>query len=289
MRILLFGAGYSAQAYAKLISSKAETIHGTTRAPEKFVSLEQAGITPLLFDGKTVTPELTQALNAATHIVISIAPGADGDPALKCVEAVLGASGSSLQWIAYLSTVGVYGDHQGQAVDENTACKPTSNRSTERVDAEAAWLKLAERHDLPLAILRLSGIYGPGRNAFINLQRGTAKRIIKPAQVFNRIHVADIASALDFLGGNRIAGVFNITDNEPAPPQDVVTYAAHLMNVAPPAEIPFETADMTAMAHSFYSENKRVSNERIRELGFQFTYPDYRSAFTKMWHEDSWH
>lgn len=288
MRIFLFGAGYSAQAFARLISGKAETIHGTTRTPENFASLEQAGITPLLFDGKTATPELSQALADATHVVISIAPGTDGDPALKWVEAALTTPGSSLKWIAYLSTVGVYGDHQGQAVDENTACKPTSNRSTERVEAEAAWLELAKRHDLPLAILRLSGIYGPGRNAFINLQRGTAKRIIKADQVFNRIHVADIAAALEFLGGDKIAGVFNITDDEPAPPQDVVTYAANLMGVVPPAEIPFETADMTAMARSFYSENKRVSNERIRELGFQFAYPDYRSAFTKMWREDSW-
>ncbi|MBK3746081.1 DUF1731 domain-containing protein, partial [Paraburkholderia aspalathi] len=245
-------------------------------------------IAPILFDESAPSEELLGALHQATHLVISISPGADGDPALRLVKQMLSSGQSSLQWIAYLSTVGVYGDHQGDLVDEDTLCQPTSRRSIERVQAERDWQTLAEQYNVPLAILRLSGIYGPGRNALINLQRGSAKRIIKRGQVFNRIHVDDIAGALAFLSQNNTGGIFNITDDEPAPPQDVVAYAADLLGVSAPPEIAFETADMTPMARSFYSENKRVSNKRIKNLGFAFRYPDYRSAFQAMWRDDNW-
>jgi len=136
--------------------------------------------------------------------------------------------------------------------------------------------------------LRLSGIYGPRRNAFVNLERGTARRIIKEDQVFNRIHVDDIAGTLRFLAGTNTGGAFNITDNEPAPPQDVVVYAAELMGVAPPPEVPFEEADMTPMARSFYGENKRISNQRIKDLGYDFIHPDYKAAFSAMWRDHNW-
>jgi nucleoside-diphosphate-sugar epimerase len=158
----------------------------------------------------------------------------------------------------------------------------------QRLAAENEWLALGQKISLPVAILRLSGIYGPGRNAFVNLVNGTAKRLIKPDQVFNRIHCDDIAGALWHLAGHNLGGVFNVTDNEPAPPQDVVAYAAKLMEVEAPPEIPFETAQLSPMARSFYGENKRVSNAAIKAAGYDFQFRDYRSAFERMWATDSW-
>ncbi len=288
MRVFLFGAGYSAQAFAQRIIGEAERIDGTTRHEQKFPFLEQAGIKPLLFDGETPSPELLDRLAQSTHVVVSISPGEGGDPAVAVVEEALRRADNTIRWIGYLSTVGVYGDHQGDWVDETAICKPVSRRSLERVEAEEAWGQLSERHGTPLAILRLSGIYGPGRNAFVNLKRGTARRIVKDDQVFNRIHVEDIAGSLRFLAGTNTGGIFNATDNEPSPPQDVVTYAAELMGVTPPPAIAFAEADMTPMARSFYGENKRVSNQRIRDLGYEFVYPDYKTAFSAMWRDDSW-
>ncbi len=207
---------------------------------------------------------------------------------MAIVEEALRRPDNTIRWIGYLSTVGVYGNHDGNWIDETAPCEPTSRRSLERVEAENAWNALSERHGTPVALLRLSGIYGPGRNAFINLERGTARRIIKKGQVFNRIHVDDIAGTLRFLAGTNTGGAFNITDNEPAPPQDVVAYAAELMGVAPPSEVPFEEAEMTPMARSFYGENKRVSNQRIKDLGYDFIHPDYKAAFSAMWRDHNW-
>ncbi|KAB0571587.1 SDR family oxidoreductase [Brucella pituitosa] len=288
MRIFLFGAGYSARAFSRLMTGEAERIDGTTRNEQNFPTLEKAGIAPIIFDGETASPELIDRLAKSTHVVISISPRENGDPSLAIVEEALRRPDNTIRWIGYLSTVGVYGNHDGNWIDETTPCEPASRRSLERVEAENAWNALSERHGTPVALLRLSGIYGPGRNAFINLERGTARRIIKEGQVFNRIHVEDIAGTLRFLAGTNTGGAFNITDNEPAPPQDVVVYAAELMGVAPPPEVPFEDADMTPMARSFYGENKRVSNQRIKDLGYDFIHPDYKAAFSAMWRDDNW-
>lgn len=288
MRIFLFGAGYSAQAFSRLMTGEAERIDGTTRHEQNFPALEKAGIAPIIFDGETAAPELIDRLASSTHVVISISPRESGDPSLAIVEEALRRPGNTIRWIGYLSTVGVYGNHDGNWIDETAECAPLSRRSLERVEAENAWNALSERHGMPVALLRLSGIYGPGRNAFINLERGTARRIIKEDQVFNRIHVEDIAGSLRFLAGTNTGGAFNITDNEPAPPQDVVTYAASLMGVVPPPEVPFVEADMTPMARTFYGENKRVSNRRIKDLGYTFLYPDYKAAFSAMWNEKTW-
>ncbi|MND36494.1 NAD(P)-dependent oxidoreductase [Ochrobactrum sp. MYb15] len=288
MRIFLFGAGYSARAFSRLMTGEAERIDGTTRNEQNFPTLEKAGIAPIIFDGETASPELIDRLAKSTHVVISISPRESGDPSLAIVEEALRRPDNTIRWIGYLSTVGVYGNHDGNWIDETTPCEPSSRRSLERVEAENAWNALSERHGTPVALLRLSGIYGPGRNAFINLERGTARRIIKEGQVFNRIHVEDIAGTLRFLAGTNTGGAFNITDNEPAPPQDVVVYAAELMGVAPPPEVPFEDADMTPMARSFYGENKRVSNQRIKDLGYDFIHPDYKAAFSAMWRDDNW-
>ncbi|MDR6431794.1 SDR family oxidoreductase [Brucella pseudogrignonensis] len=288
MRIFLFGAGYSARAFSRLMTGEAERIDGTTRNEQNFPLLEKSGIAPIIFDGETASPELIDRLAKSTHVVISISPRENGDPSLAIVEEALCRPGNTIRWIGYLSTVGVYGNFDGNWIDEAAKRQPGSRRSLERVEAEDAWEALSERHGTPVALLRLSGIYGPGRNAFINLERGTARRVIKEDQVFNRIHVEDIAGSLRFLAGTNTGGAFNITDNEPAPPQDVVTYAAELMGVAPPPEVPFNEAEMTPMARSFYGENKRVSNQRIKALGYEFIYPDYKTAFSMMWRDENW-
>lgn len=288
MRIFLFGAGYSARAFSRLMTGEAERIDGTTRNEQNFPLLEKSGIAPIIFDCETASPDLFDRLAKSTHVVISISPRESGDPSLAIVEEALRRPGNTIRWIGYLSTVGVYGNHDGNWIDETAPLAPTSLRSLERVEAESAWEALSERHGTPVALLRLSGIYGPGRNAFVNLERGTARRIIKDGQVFNRIHVDDIAGSLRFLAGTNSGGAFNITDSEPAPPQDVVAYAAELMGVAIPPEIPFEEADLTPMGRSFYGENKRVSNQRIKALGYDFIYPDYKAAFSAMWQDDHW-
>ena len=166
--------------------------------------------------------------------------------------------------------------------------EPVSARSVERVAAERAWLAFGRDNDIPVAVLRLAGIYGPGRNAFCNLEAGTARRLIKPNQVFNRIRVEDIAGAALFLAEKSIGGIFNVTDHEPAPPQDIVAEAARLMGVSAPPEIPFETAELSPMARSFYGENKRVSNARLRDLGFDFRFPDYRISLAELWNSGNW-
>ncbi|MER9404884.1 SDR family oxidoreductase [Mesorhizobium caraganae] len=284
-QVFIFGAGYSGKAFAGANKEKA-TIFGTTRTPEKVESLKQAGIAPLLFDG-ALTPEVGEALENTTHLIVSVAPEEAGDPVLNAARLTITAM-PALRWIGYLSTVGVYGDYGGGWVDETAACRPVSKRSVMRVDAEQDWLELGREIGKPVAILRLSGIYGPGRNALVNLENGTARRLVKPGQVFNRIHCDDIAGALWHLVDGNTGGIFNITDDEPAPPQDVVTYAASLMGVEPPPEIPFETAQLSPMARSFYGENKRVANTAIKAAGYRFRFPDYRQAFDRMWADGSW-
>ena len=284
-QIFIFGAGYSGKAFARA-NRDAAVILGTTRSDEKFDALRQAGIAPLLFDG-ALTGEIGEALAKTTHLVISVAPEEAGDPVLNAArEAIAGMP--AVEWIGYLSTVGVYGDHGGAWVNEKTTCRPVSKRSVMRVEAEQAWLKLGEEIGRPVAILRLSGIYGPGRNALVNLESGTARRLVKPDQVFNRIHCDDIAGALWRLVEGNTGGIFNVTDDEPAPPQDVVAYAASLMGVEPPPEIPFDTAQLSPMARSFYGENKRVANAAIKAAGYSLRFPDYRAAFDHMWASGDW-
>jgi nucleoside-diphosphate-sugar epimerase len=286
-KTFIFGAGYSGKAFAQANAASGETIFGTTRSPEKFEALRQSGITPLLFDG-VLTPEIEQALHETTHLVISTAPNEAGDPVLNAARAAITKNMPALAWIGYLSTVGVYGDHGGDWVDETAECRPVSRRSVMRVAAEQEWLALGRETNRPVAVLRLSGIYGPGRNAFVNLQNGTAKRLVKQGQVFNRVHRDDIGGALKHLADLNRGGIFNVTDDLPSPPQDVVTYAAKLMGVEPPSEIPFETAELSPMARSFYGENKRVANQAIKAAGYRFFFPDYRSAFERMWADGNW-
>ncbi|MDP9787082.1 SDR family oxidoreductase [Agrobacterium tumefaciens] len=288
MHVMIFGAGYSGKAIANALKPEAASLSGTTRSKDKFASLAAAGMTPFLFDGVHLNDELITAMGNVTHLVQSVAPGRDGDPLLALLGGDLKKFLPNLKWVAYLSTVGVYGDHHGAWVGETTPCRPVSARSVERVAAEAAWTEAAQKANVPLSILRLSGIYGPGRNAFMNFEKGTARRLVKKDQVFNRIRVEDIGAALAFLARKNERGIFNVTDDEPCPPQDVVSFAATLMGVEPPPEQAFETADLTPMARSFYGENKRVSNARIRDLGFDFRFPEYRLSLKQLWENGLW-
>lgn len=288
MRIFLFGAGYSARAFAKLAADEADAIAGTTRSESKADALRAAGIQPFLFDGTDVSPQIAAELAEATHLVISAAPNEAGDPVIAAAHDLLAGAMPALRWIGYLSTVGVYGNHDGAWIDETAECRPRPGRSDNRLEAEKEWSDLARERGVPLAILRLSGIYGPGRNVLVNLENGTARRIIKPGQIFNRIHVDDIAGSLLHLARNETGGVFNVTDDEPSPPQDVVAFAAGLMGVAPPPEVDFDTADLTPMARSFYGENKRVSNAKLKATDYRFIHPDYRAALTAMWEKGEW-
>ena len=289
MHVMIFGAGYSGKAIGRLLASGGHRVSGTTRSREKQAALGECGIAPFLFDGSEISPALKAELATVTHLVQSIAPGRDGDPLIRLFGGgELKALMPKLEWIAYLSTVGVYGHHDGAWVDEDTLLKPVSQRSVERVEAEEAWEALAGHNSVPLAILRLSGIYGPGRNAFVNLASGTARRLVKKDQVFNRIRVEDIAGATAFLAERRKPGIYNVTDDEPCPPQDVVAEAARLMGVEPPPELPFEIAELSPMARSFYGENKRVSNARLKTLGYDFRFGDYRRSLQDLWSNGTW-
>jgi nucleoside-diphosphate-sugar epimerase len=281
MGVFFFGMGYSSLATARAIHQSIDPdlpISGTTRNIE---TIERAADSPYrmhLFDGvhpgKTLGPDLRQA----THLILSIPPTDEGDPALNLHRADLNAA-SQLEWIGYFSTVGVYGDFGGAWIDESAETRPVNERSKLRVLIEQGWRDYAAARGISCFILRLAGIYGPGRSAFDKLREGTARRIVKPNQVFNRIHVDDIGRMTMEAARRRLAGVFNLADDEPAPPQDLVTYAAQKLGLAPPPEIAFDTAEMTPMARSFYADNKRVSNKAIKSaLGMELLYPTYREG-----------
>ena len=287
MKLLILGAGFSGKAIARICSPTFEQVYGTTRSEKNFGEIEKTGATPVAFDGETISPALTEALRGTTHIVQSISPDQDGDGFLNRFRE-LRALAPKLEWAGYLSTIGVYGNRDGNWVDESASLEPISDRSRERVIAERQWLEAGEALGIPVAVLRLSGIYGPGRNAFVNLDNGTARRLIKQGQIFNRIRVEDIGRFTAFLIGAGKGGVYNVTDAEPAPAQDVVEYAARLMGVPVPPDVPFDTAELSPMARSFYGESKRVSNARSREIGFEYLYPNYRISLEQMWNDQAW-
>jgi dTDP-4-dehydrorhamnose reductase len=262
-------------------------IIGTSRDAEGVAEIEALGYEAVLFAGDAPSTELSQAIGEATHILHSAPPSAEGDPLLIHHEADLAAA-PALEWVGYLSTIGVYGDTGGAWIDETATPNPGSERSSQRWAAEQAWMDFAARRgDVTLQIFRLAGIYGPGRNAIERLRAGVEKRIDKPDQVFNRIHRDDIAATVlaGIRAGATASGVFNVTDDEPAPPQDIVTYAAGLLGIEPPPLIPWEEAEktMTPMARSFYLETKRVRNDRIkRDLGVELRFPTYREGLESL-------
>ena len=271
--LLSFGHGYSARALSRILLAQDWRVIGTTRNEDKAVGLMNDGIEPRIWPGADMAP----ALNGATHLLISAAPDDAGDPVLAALHDEIAARAGQFEWVGYLSTTGVYGDHGGDWVDETTPLKPSTKRGIARVQAESAWAAIP---DLPLHIFRLAGIYGPGRGPFAKVRAGTARRIIKADQVFSRTHVADIARVLAASIRNpNPSAVYNVCDNDPAAPQDVIGYAADLLGLPlPPAE-DFEKAEMSPMARSFYAESKKVRNDRIKnELGVKLLYPDYRSG-----------
>jgi nucleoside-diphosphate-sugar epimerase len=279
MRLFVFGLGYTARAYLARFGSSFESIVGTIRDR---VEDGIPNVKAVRFDGRGASSEVNATLPGTTHLLVSVPPGETGDPVLNDHAADIASTGA-IRSIVYLSTIGVYGDHGGGWVDEDTPTHPGNARSIARLAAENAWRHLADGAGKPLAILRLSGIYGPGRNALLDLKAGTARRLVKPGQVFNRIHVDDIATAIAAAFDRAANGVFNVTDNEPAPPQDVVAYAARLLGMAPPPEIAFETAELSPMARSFYGENKRARNNRMKEiLGVSLLFPTYREGLAAL-------
>ena len=275
--LLILGCGYSGRAIGERLSLAGARVRGSTRSVDRFDDLRTRGIEPVIFDGEAPSEAVAAALADATHLIVSIAPGRAGDPALALHGQAI-KDAPKLEWIGYLSTVGVYGDHDGAWVDEDTVPKPVSQRSRERVEAENLWMTLAIERTIPITVMRLSGIYGPGRSPLDAVREGRARRLVKPGQVFNRIHVDDIAGAAELAVRARSNAVLNVTDDEPAPPQDVVAFAAELLGVEPPPEQDFDTADLSPMARSFYGETKRVSNARLKAMGYELRHPTYREG-----------
>jgi nucleoside-diphosphate-sugar epimerase len=292
-RLLAIGLGYSAAAVAARLASQGWHVTGTSRSEAGLAAIRVRGYDAVPFSEDTLSPTFTAALAGATHLLLS-APPSRGDeiPALAAHgdDPVLGHPGvtphsmSSLRWIGYLSTIGVYGDHGGAWVDEDTEPTPISGRSLKRLAAERAWADFGASRGVPVAVMRLSGIYGPRRNALERLKVGTERRIHKPGQVFNRIHVEDIAGAVQAAIARNTGGVFNITDDEPAPPQDIIAYAAELLDIEPRPLTNWDAVEMTPMARSFWLENKRVRNIRMKEvLGYAPAFPTYREGLNAIY------
>ncbi|MDZ4094983.1 MAG: SDR family oxidoreductase [Paracoccaceae bacterium] len=276
--LLSLGHGYSAQGLARRLIPQGWRIIGTTRSKAKAEALRAAGIEPLIWPGCDLTPALAQS----THLLASIAPDDRGDPVLATHAAQIAAA--KLQWAGYLSTTGVYGDHQGGWVDETTPLAPGTRRGHQRVLAETQWQALG----LPLHIFRLAGIYGPGRGPFEKVRDGTARRILKPGQVFSRIHVDDIAQVLEAsITRPHPGAIYNVCDDDPAPPQEVIAHAADLLGLPLPPAVNYADAEMTPMARSFYAESKRVHNNRIKDdLGIRLIHPDFRSGLQALLAQD---
>lgn len=275
--LLSLGHGYSARAFAHLLVSLGWRVIGTTRSATKAEAFRAEGVEPLLWPG-----DLGPALAEATHILASAAPDGQGDPFLRAVPDL---ARSKAAWVGYLSTTGVYGDHQGGWVDEISPLTPASERGRQRVVAESQWRATG----LPVHIFRLAGIYGPGRGPFEKVRDGTARRIIKPGQVFGRIHVGDIAQVLNAsIRRPNPGAAYNVCDDNPCPPEEVLSYAAQLLGLPDPPAIDFDTAEMTEMARSFYGESKRTRNTLIKtELGVKLLYPDYPTGLQALLAEET--
>jgi len=280
-RLFAFGLGYSARALARRLMADGWAIAGTCRSEDTAASLGDEGIEAVVFDPASGTIPPATILDGATHVLSSISPDADGDPALVHFGDALAAR-RDIEWIGYLSTTGVYGDSRGDWVDESTPPRPSLDRAKRRVAAERAWMALYEDHGLPVHIFRLAGIYGPGRSVLDTIRAGNARRIDRPDQLFGRIHVDDIAETLvSSVARPNPGAIYNVCDDEPAAPADVTAYGCALLGVEPPPLIPFEVAarEMSPMGRTFWEDNRKVSNRRIREeLEVELAYPDYRAG-----------
>jgi nucleoside-diphosphate-sugar epimerase len=275
--LFVLGVGYTASRLIEVHGKAFNRISGTVRTAGKRARLGALELD--LFDGAPPAADLRAKAARADVILVSVPPGSASDPVLESFGASI--AGGNAGRVIYLSTIGVYGDHNGEWIDEDTPLAPEHDRVRARLQVETEWRALLGDR---LSVLRLGGIYGPGRNALIELRAGRARRIVKPGQVFNRIHVDDAAAAIMGAVRRQHGGSWNICDDEPAPPQDVIAYAAELMGLPPPPEQPFETADLSPMARSFYASNRRIRNERAkRELDLSFAYPTYRAGLQALW------
>jgi nucleoside-diphosphate-sugar epimerase len=276
-RLFCFGLGYTALALARRLMAEGWQVAGTTRTADRRASLAATGAEVHLFGRDRPLPDPAAALAGTTHLLTSIPPDEIGDPVLDHHLADLRRC-ATLRWVGYLGTTGVYGDRGGAWVSEADTVAPTMARTRRRAAAEERWLQSS----LPVHVFRLAGIYGPGpgRNALEAVRAGSARRIVKPGQVFGRVHVDDIVQVLcASIARPNPGAVYNVADDEPAPPQDVIAFACQLLGVAPPPEVPYEEAELSPMARSFYADSRRVCNARIkRELGVRLRYPSYREG-----------
>ena len=292
------GFGYSAQHYVSLYGKRFDRIVGTTRSENNAAALRARRfggnrVEMIVFDGSAAPSALTAAIATATALLVSIAPDRNTDPVLAYLHDAISAA-PRLRAIVYLSTIAVYGNHDGRWIDETTPLTPALTRASNRIEAERAWQALGQVQGIPVAVVRIAGIYGPGANALESVKAGRARRIVKPGQVFNRIHVSDLAQiidkAVDMALTRRAGGIFNAADDEPTAPGDPIAYAASLLGVAPPPEVTFAQAEktMTPFAVSFYGESKRVRNDRIKSvLGVSLRYPTYREGLQALANEMS--
>lgn len=280
---VLIGCGYTARALVPTLKADGFDIYGTTRSVEKFADLEGLGVQPVLYQGN-ISDQFRRILNTASHVISSVAPSENGDPFIRSMRHGYGKNWLKLmpniEWAGYLSATSVYGDRQGQWVFEEELLYPTTKRGKSRVIAELDWVESG----LPTHIFRIAGIYGPGRSAFDRIRRGRAKAIIKKGHVSNRIHVDDIATAVAAsIKSPDPHAIYNLADDDPCPPQDVLQFAATLLRVRAVDEVPFEDADMSDMARSFYSEVRRTSNERAKkDLDWFPQFPSYREGLVSI-------
>ena len=275
--LFCFGLGFSCQALARRLISKGWLVSGTYRNNKLRESIKKLGISAYSYDGNQISSGIYDAIHKATHILISIPPQKSGDIVLKQFSSDI-PNWKHLKWVGYISSTAVYGDTKGAWVDETSPLKPINSRGCQRVEAENTWIKLYKKYDLPVIIFRCVGIYGPGRNLLVSVRQGRARNIKKPDLVFSRIHVEDLAQILEAsMQCPQPGEIYNVSDDHPSPPSEAVEYAYSLLKIKYPPPIPYESAELTDMARSFYQTNKRVSNKKIKkELGISLQYPDYR-------------
>lgn len=277
--LFCFGYGYTADYLGHELAGKGWKISGTTRSPEKRAELKERGICAHLFDHENPLPDPVGILDGVTHLLISTPPDDEGDPVFQIHGQDI-TQVKSLQWVGYLSTTGVYGDRGGEWVDETSELRPTAKRGSRRVEAEGQWLYLQRMYNLPVHIFRLAGIYGPGRSALDSVRAGMARRIIKPGHVFGRVHVEDIAQGLiASMEQCNPGSIYNLCDSNPAPSHEIIDYACQLLGRPPPPLVNFEDANLAPITRSFYMDNRRVSNAKLKsELGVTLKYDDYKAG-----------
>ncbi|QPJ62548.1 MAG: SDR family oxidoreductase [Candidatus Nitronauta litoralis] len=278
-----FGLGYTGTALCELLLKEGWSVSGTCRTKIEQSALNSLGFNTCLFDGASSETKLLESLASASHLLSTVPPGESGDPILPFLEKHLKNTGG-FSWVGYLSTTGVYGHRDGSWVNEDSETNPQSVRGLKRLAAEQAWTNLSKQYSLPLHIFRLSAIYGPGRNSLLRVLDGKARRIDRPGLFFSRIHLTDLIQVIRAsIEASNPGRIYNVGDDLPTPPEEVIRFACELLNIEPPPLVPLEKCEMSDLAKSFYQDSKRVSNSRIKkELGVHLIYPDFKSGLTAL-------